>query len=89
MKVSETELAWVAAARALAAAERAEAPLLVGASAYHLGHTFLRAGRIREATDLTMDAAAALAPQPGCGARAPGALGCAPSDGTVRCRPWQ
>jgi transcriptional regulator with XRE-family HTH domain len=55
MKVSETELAWVAA-------ERAEAPLLVGASAYHLGHTFLRAGRIREATDLTMDAAAALAP---------------------------
>jgi hypothetical protein len=62
MKVSETELAWVAGERALAAAERAEAPLLVGASAYHLGHTFLRAGRIREATDLTMDAAAALAP---------------------------
>jgi transcriptional regulator with XRE-family HTH domain len=62
MKVSETELAWVAAERALAAAERAEAPLLVGASAYHLGHTFLRAGRIREATDLTMDAAAALTP---------------------------
>lgn len=62
MKVSETELAWVAAERALAAAERAEAPLLIGASAHHLGHTFLRAGRIREATDLTMDAAAAFAP---------------------------
>jgi hypothetical protein len=62
MKVSETELAWVVGERALAAAERAEAPLLVGASAYHLGHTFLRAGRIREATDLTMDAVAALAP---------------------------
>jgi hypothetical protein len=62
MKVSETELAWVAGERALVAAERAEAPLLVGASAYHLGHTFLRAGRIREATDLTMDAVAALAP---------------------------
>jgi transcriptional regulator with XRE-family HTH domain len=61
MKVSETELAWVASERALAAAERAEAPLLVGASAYHLGHTFLRAGRVREATNLTMDAAA-LAP---------------------------
>ena len=62
MKVSETELAWVAAERALAAAERAEAPLLVGASAYHLGHTFLRAGRVREATNLTIDAAAALTP---------------------------
>ena len=44
-KVSETELAWIAAERALAAAERAEAPLLVGASAYHIGHAFLRAGR--------------------------------------------
>jgi transcriptional regulator with XRE-family HTH domain len=61
-KVSETELAWVAAERALAAAERAEAPLLVGASAYHLGHAFIKAGRINEATTLTMDAAAALAP---------------------------
>jgi hypothetical protein len=35
-KVSETELAWMAAERALAAAERAEEPLLVGASAYHI-----------------------------------------------------
>ena len=61
-KVSETELAWIAAERALAAAERAEAPLLVGASAYHIGHAFLRAGRNREATALTMDATAALAP---------------------------
>jgi hypothetical protein len=42
MKVSETELAWVAAERALAAAERAEAPLLVGASAYHLGQSLPR-----------------------------------------------
>jgi len=61
-KVSETELAWVAGERALAAAERAEAPLLVGASAYHLGHTFLRAGRVHEAMDLTTTAAGALAP---------------------------
>jgi transcriptional regulator with XRE-family HTH domain len=62
MKVSETELAWVAAERALTAAERAEAPLLVGASAYHLGHIFLRAGRVREATNVTIDAADALTP---------------------------
>jgi transcriptional regulator with XRE-family HTH domain len=61
-KVSETELAWIAAERALAAAERAEEPLLVGASAYHIGHTFLRAGRNREATALTMEATTALAP---------------------------
>jgi hypothetical protein len=61
-KVSETELAWIAAERALAAAERAEEPLLVGASAYHIGHAFLRAGRNREATALTMDATTALAP---------------------------
>jgi transcriptional regulator with XRE-family HTH domain len=59
-KVSETELAWIAAERALAAAERAEAPLLVGASAYHIGHAFLRAGRNREATDLTMEATTVL-----------------------------
>ena len=61
-KVSETELAWIAAERALAAAERAEEPLLVGASAYHIGHAFLRAGRNREATAMTMDATRALAP---------------------------
>lgn len=53
--MSEIELAWIAA-------ERAEEPLLVGASAYHIGHAFLRAGRNREATALTMDATTALAP---------------------------
>jgi DNA-binding XRE family transcriptional regulator len=43
-KVGETELAWIAAERSLPAAEHAEFPLLMAASAYHLGHAFRRAG---------------------------------------------
>jgi transcriptional regulator with XRE-family HTH domain len=41
-KVGETELAWIAAERSLPAAQWAESPLLMAASAYHLGHVFLR-----------------------------------------------
>jgi tetratricopeptide (TPR) repeat protein len=59
-KVGETELAWIAAERSLPAVERADAPLLLAASAYHLGHVFLRAGRVDQAIGVTMAAARAL-----------------------------
>jgi transcriptional regulator with XRE-family HTH domain len=61
-KVSETELAWIAAERAIPAAEQADFPLLMAASAYHLGHVFLRAGRLDQAIGVTMGAARALEP---------------------------
>ena len=61
-KVGETELAWIAAERFLPAVERAESPLLLAASAYHLGHVFLRAGQVDQAIGVTMAAARALEP---------------------------
>ena len=61
-KVGEAELAWVAAERSLPAAQSAELPLLLAASAYHLGHVFLRAGQVEEATSVAMTAARALEP---------------------------
>ncbi len=61
-KVGETELAWIAAERSLPAAQWAESPLLMAASAYHLGHVFLRAGQVEQAADVTMTAARALEP---------------------------
>jgi transcriptional regulator with XRE-family HTH domain len=61
-KVDETELAWIAAERSLPAVERAESPLLMAASAYHLGHVFLRAGQLDQAIGVTMTAARAVEP---------------------------
>jgi transcriptional regulator with XRE-family HTH domain len=61
-KVGETELAWIAAERSLPAAQWAELPLLLAASAYHLGHVFLRAGQVEQATGVAMTAARALEP---------------------------
>jgi hypothetical protein len=61
-KVGETELAWIAAERSLPAAQSAELPLLMAASAYHLGHVFLRAGQVEEATGVAMTATRALEP---------------------------
>ncbi len=61
-KVDETELAWIAAERSLPAVEHAESPLLMAASAYHLGHVFLRAGQLDQAIGVTMAAARALEP---------------------------
>jgi transcriptional regulator with XRE-family HTH domain len=52
-KVDETELSWVAAERAGAAAERSEDSGLIAATAYHVGHAFRRAGRVREAVAVT------------------------------------
>jgi hypothetical protein len=60
-KVSQTELAWISADRALAAAQRAEMPLLVVGSAYQLGLAFLRAGSLVEAKQVSLDTAGALA----------------------------
>ena len=61
-KVSDTELAWIAAERSLPAAQSAGLPLLMAASAYHLGHAFRRAGQLDEAIGVTMTAARALEP---------------------------
>jgi len=61
-KVDETELAWIAAERSLPAVEHAESPLLMAASAYHLGHVFLRAGQLDQAIGVTMAAARPLEP---------------------------
>jgi transcriptional regulator with XRE-family HTH domain len=61
-KVGETELAWIAAERSLPAAQSADLPLLLAASAYHLGHVFLRAGQVEQAVGVAMTAARALEP---------------------------
>jgi transcriptional regulator with XRE-family HTH domain len=61
-KVGETELAWIAAERSLPAAQHAEFPLLLAASAYHLGHAFRRAGQVEQAASVAMAAARALEP---------------------------
>jgi transcriptional regulator with XRE-family HTH domain len=61
-KVGETELAWIAAERSLPAAQSAEVPLLLAASAYHLGHVFLRASQVEQAAGVAMTAARALEP---------------------------
>jgi transcriptional regulator with XRE-family HTH domain len=68
-KVSDTELAWIAAERSLQAAQWAESPLLMAASAYHLGQAFRRAGQLDEAIGVTMTAVRAL--EPGLAAAAP------------------
>jgi len=59
-RVGETELAWTAADRAMAAAEHAEAGLIVALSAYRLAHVFTRRKRTTQARDLTTGAANAL-----------------------------
>lgn len=59
-RVGETELAWTAADRAMAAAEHAEAGLMAALSAYRLAHVFTRRKRTTQARDLTTGAASAL-----------------------------
>lgn len=56
-RVGEPGLAWIVAERALSAAERSESPLLVAASAYHLGHSFLQGGQYDDAITITGSAA--------------------------------
>jgi len=51
-KLGEADLSWVAAERAIAAAERADDPLLTIAGAWHLTGVLLGSGRPREASDV-------------------------------------
>jgi transcriptional regulator with XRE-family HTH domain len=73
-KIDQTELSWVAAERAAAAAERAEDPRLVAATAYHVGHAFRRAGRVTEAIAVSERAYEALVRRYRSGKRDPGFL---------------
>lgn len=66
-KVGETELAWVAADRALVAARAAEDPDLLAASAYHIAHVFLRGGRLDESIEIAVRASDAVAAETGMG----------------------
>lgn len=66
-KIHETELSWVAAERAASAAERSEDARLVAATAYHLGHSLRRAGRVQEALTVSERAYEAVMRQWGSG----------------------
>lgn len=61
-KLDEPEAAWIAADRAMAAAERANAPLLVAAGAFRLGFVFLGAKHFDQAEETARTAADALWP---------------------------
>jgi transcriptional regulator with XRE-family HTH domain len=59
-KLGEPEAAWIAADRAMAAAERAGNPLLVAAGAFRLVHVFLAARHYDQAEETARTAADAL-----------------------------
>lgn len=61
-KLGEPEAAWIAADRAMAAAERADNPLLVAAGAYRLVFVFINARHYDLAEETARTAAEALAP---------------------------
>lgn len=61
-KLGEPEAAWIAADRAMAAAERADNPLLVAAGAYRLVFVFINARLYDQAEETARTAAEALAP---------------------------
>ncbi len=61
-KFGDPDTAWIAADRAMAAAARAEDPLLLAASARRAANVFLGAGRLREARELALGAATELEP---------------------------
>ena len=66
-KVHETELSWVAAERAASVAERSEDAGVIAATAYHLGHSLRRAGRVQEALTVSERAYDAVVRQGGPG----------------------
>lgn len=70
-RTGDTELGWVTADRAIAAAQRAEDPELIAVGLYRLGHVMTRAGRVDEARSIATTAAghAGIA-----GASTPGAI---------------
>jgi transcriptional regulator with XRE-family HTH domain len=61
-KLAEPEAAWIAADRAMAAAEQAGNPLLVAAGAYRLVFVFINARHYDQAEETARTAAEALAP---------------------------
>jgi transcriptional regulator with XRE-family HTH domain len=65
IRVGETELASMAADRAVAAAQLAEDPELTAAGRYRLAHAFLRAGRTEDAHRIATFAAARIDTSPG------------------------
>ncbi|GAB1692778.1 helix-turn-helix transcriptional regulator [Krasilnikovia sp. M28-CT-15] len=61
-KLGESDLAWIAAERGFAAAQRSDDTVVTGSLFRSLVHTLLSTGRFTEATQLTNDAAAHLQP---------------------------
>jgi hypothetical protein len=62
-KIGEPDAAWIAADRAMAAAERAGNPLLVAAGAFRLVFVFIAARHYDQAEETARTAAAALRPK--------------------------
>jgi transcriptional regulator with XRE-family HTH domain len=62
-KLAETAAAWAATERSVAAAERAELPLLAAAGDFRLAHVFLTGGLLDQAERVVTVAAAALEPK--------------------------
>ncbi|WP_327109013.1 helix-turn-helix domain-containing protein [Nonomuraea glycinis] len=61
-KLGEPEAAWIAADRAIGAAERAGNPLMMAAGAFRLGFVFLRARHFDQAEETARTASEALRP---------------------------
>jgi transcriptional regulator with XRE-family HTH domain len=59
-KLGEADLAWIAAERGLAAAQRSDDPTIIGSVFRAVVHALLSTGRFREARKLTEDGAAYL-----------------------------
>jgi transcriptional regulator with XRE-family HTH domain len=57
-RTGDTELGWITADRAIAAAQRAEDPELVAVGMYRLGHVMTRAGRVEDAYSIASSAPA-------------------------------
>lgn len=61
-KLGEYELAWLAADRSMAVAQRAGDPLLAGVATYRVGNALLALGRARPALEVNVSVANRLAP---------------------------
>lgn len=61
-KLGELELAWLAADRSIAVAQRAGDPLLAGTATYRVGSALLALGRARPALEINVNVANRLAP---------------------------
>jgi transcriptional regulator with XRE-family HTH domain len=64
-KLGEHELAWLAADRSIAVAQRAGDPLLAGCATYRVGNALLALGRARAALEVNLNIANRLAPADG------------------------